>query len=202
MFNADQLRYVINGTPILDDVSFQVPAGRCLQICGANGSGKSTLLKALAGLIPLDHGEVIWRGESILSDLAGYHRQLTYLGHQHAVKDPLTVAEQAGNVTSELLAKLELDGLVSHTGAMLSRGQKQKVALAQRLSQSAGLWLLDEPLTALDQSSTQVVIELIAQQCLSGGIVVFSSHQPLQHDRVPLLSIKLEEGRVVESVSV
>jgi heme exporter protein A len=173
-------------------------SGELMRIAGANGSGKTSLLRMLCGLLTPTAGEVRWNGEPIRALGEDYARQLVYLGHAPAVKDELTAAENlaiacriAGMRVSaaEIHAALTLFQVPASPLGKLSQGQKRRAALARlRLCASVPLWLLDEPLTALDAAAAELTKELIRNHSANGGAVLYSTHQ----------DAGLRDSRVVE----
>jgi heme exporter protein A len=172
---------------LFSGLSLALGAGESLRVAGANGSGKTSLLRVLCGLLPPDAGEVRWQGERIRSLREEYARQLVYLGHAPAVKDELTPEENlaiacrlSGMEASpeqirSALARFQVPGSFVKR---LSQGQKRRAALARLcLSESVPLWLLDEPLTALDAQGIGLLKELIETHTRRGGMVAFTTHQ-------------------------
>ena len=169
-------------------LSFALKGGELLRVAGANGRGKTSLLRILCGLLLPTAGEVRWKGEPISALREEFARQLIYLGHAAAVKDELTAAENlsiacrlAGNERSHGEVSAALRTLAVPETVLLktlSQGQRRRAALARlALSQDVLLWLLDEPLAALDVQAAQLVEELIAQHAARGGIVIYTTHQ-------------------------
>jgi heme exporter protein A len=175
------------GKKLFPPLSFALAPGETLRAAGANGSGKTSLLRMLCGLLTPSAGEVRWKGEPIRALGEDYARQLVYLGHAPAVKDELTAAENlavtcrlAGlRVSSgEIGAALRLFEVPGSPVGKLSQGQKRRAALARlRLSASVPLWLLDEPLTALDAAAADLTRNLIRSHAGNGGAVIYSTHQ-------------------------
>ena len=169
--------------------SFSVEAGALLQLRGDNGSGKTTLLRALCTLIPLDEGELWWRGEALPAARENYFSEMVFAGHADGLKSGLTPLENLQcnlsdkSVTVEecvaVLARTGLSGKEELPCRVLSAGQRRRVVLARLLLSDAVLWILDEPLTALDASGRDLVAALIEEQVQSGGSVIYSTHQPL-----------------------
>lgn len=164
--------------------------GTLLQITGSNGAGKTSLLRILCGLSPPSQGEVRWRGEPIAKLRGEFLAEVAYIGHQHGVKGDLTARENLrlafslgeGNMKTSLddvLARARLDDFSDVPTRTLSLGQKKRVALARLLVTSAQLWLLDEPLAALDIQGIGLVETILSEHLVRGGMAVVSTHQPL-----------------------
>ena len=188
MLDAQALDCARGGRALLRGLAFSLQGGELLRIAGANGSGKTTLLKILCGLLAPDGGEVRWRGEPIRELREDYSRHLVYLGHSPAVKADLTATENLGiscvlaglavspQAVQQALARYALPGKVPVR--RLSQGQRRRAALARLLlSESAPLWLLDEPFAALDAPAARLTGELIARHVARGAAVIYTTHQ-------------------------
>jgi heme exporter protein A len=188
MLEAADLTCERGGRLLFEKLSFRLSAGDLLRIAGANGSGKTSLLRILCGLLEPAAGAVRWQGSPIRALREEYAKNIVYLGHAAAVKDELTAAENlsiacllAGRAASssgveEALARFAVppDKQVKR----LSQGQRRRAALARlALSGSVPLWLLDEPLSALDADGIELLKRLIVEHQGRGGAVVFSTHQ-------------------------
>ncbi len=173
-------------------LSFSLAAGELLQVQGENGSGKTSLLRTLCGFIVPEAGEVRWQGNDIRKLAEVYFDQLIYLGHLNAVKDELTALENlrvnsglAGRAIDDpeaiaALRRLGLRGKELLPAKVLSQGQRRRVALARLVVSKAPLWVLDEPLTALDTGAVGLMQALIGEHLSRGGMAIFTTHQPLQ----------------------
>jgi heme exporter protein A len=175
---------------LFDQLSFEVGAGELFWVSGPNGSGKTSLLRMLCTLLPPESGELRWRGAPVRELGEAYLSELAYLGHAPAVKDDLTAEEnlrfalaQQGVRASQAqaLAALRAYGLAGSEelpARALSQGQRRRVALARlELCETRALWVLDEPLTALDAQAVTLVRGRIAAHLGRGGVVVLTSHQ-------------------------
>ncbi len=177
---------------IFSGLSFTLAAGELVQVCGENGSGKTTLLRTLCGFVQPVEGSVNWCGQDIAEWDDGFHSQMCYLGHHNAIKDELSALENlqmsaglAGYRLSEqdALQALRRMGLRRREHLpvrVLSQGQRRRVALSRLLIGDAKLWILDEPLTALDIGAVGLIQELIGEHLSKGGMTIFTTHQPLQ----------------------
>lgn len=155
-------------------ISFILNAGEGLIIEGPNGIGKTTLLRVLAGLLPPACGSV-----NMIKDIA-------YLGPHNAVKGLLTPVEYLkyftpGENIQSVLEQLQLKTLAYKPCARLSSGQKQRVALARIILSRAALWILDEPLNALDKQGEQIFSEILSAHLNQNGIAVIATHQVLNN---------------------
>ena len=188
MLEAADLECERGGKTLFGALSFALRAGELLRIGGANGRGKTSLLKILCGLLSPANGKVSWKGSDIRELREDYARELVYLGHAPAVKDDLTAAENlsiacrlAGNAkgSSEIRDALQRLGVPEASFLKkLSQGQRRRAALARlALSRSVPLWLLDEPLAALDVQAARLVEGLISEHVARGGMVVYTTHQ-------------------------
>jgi heme exporter protein A len=187
MLETSALACERGGLRLFADLDFALAPGELLRVRGPNGAGKTTLLRALAGLTRPAAGTIRWRGNPIGDD---YRREMLFLGHAPAVKDELTVlenlefavqlAELKNNECEKALEQLGIARLRSLPARYLSQGQRKRVALA-RLALSAGiaLWLLDEPVVALDADGIAGVRDLCTAHLARGGLVVLTSHQDL-----------------------
>jgi heme exporter protein A len=188
VLEAADLECARGGRTLFRGLSFALKAGELLRVAGANGRGKTSLLRILCGLLSPQAGEVRWNGSPIRSLKEEYAKQLVYLGHAPAVKDELTAAENlsiacrmAGNRTKygEIAEALERLGVPAASFLRkLSQGQRRRAALARlALSRTVPLWLLDEPLAALDSQAVRLVEGLIAEHVAQGGAVAYTTHQ-------------------------
>lgn len=180
--------------PLLNNINFTLAPGTLMHIRGSNGSGKTTLLKLLTGLLYLEHGEIFYAGQSILSDRASYQANLCYVGHKNGISKALTVYENciydlqslaAGDSTfnkeliNQLLMQFSLFEYKDTFCGLLSSGQCRRVALIRLMLSKKPLWILDEPLVALDQAGIDLFLACLVTHLQQGGQVIITSHQPL-----------------------
>ncbi len=183
--------------PVFAGLNFRVQAGECVAIEGPNGAGKSSLLRMLAGFITPQDGTLQFAAEdgAQISDEEERGKQVGWLGHQDAVKPQLTAREnltffaQLYSDVSCTEAALDCVGLTRQRdlpGQYLSAGQKKRLALARLLVSRRPVWLMDEPLAALDVNGKALAAKLIHAHVGSGGIVFAATHEPLGTDAMKL----------------
>ena len=169
------------------DLDFVLDAGELLLVEGPNGSGKTSLLRAIAGLLPPDDGEVLWRGRNARRFRQPFHAELVWMGHFPGFKGDLTLLENlrfesglrcpGGAAADPVFERLGLCTLGRIPFRLLSAGQQRRVALARLALSGAMLWLMDEPFTNLDAGGRGLVRDLLSEHLGVGGVAVMASHQ-------------------------
>lgn len=158
------------------DLGFRVDGGECLAVRGANGSGKTTLLRCVAGLTQPESGTVERDGA------------LLYAGHLPGIKDDLTAEENLrsalalrgvpapADAAREALAEAGLAARRQVPARRLSAGQRRRIGLARLMLDPAPVWILDEPLTALDDEGQALFARVLARHLESGGLALVATH--------------------------
>jgi heme exporter protein A len=157
-------------------VGLALEPGDALHVAGANGIGKSSLIRILAGLLQPFAGSVERSGGIALLD------ERPALDQQLPVRQALHFWQRidAREQLEDLLARLWLDELADVPVRYLSTGQRKRTAMARVMLQQAGIWLLDEPFSGLDENGRTLIEDLCAERIAQGGIVVIASHQPFR----------------------
>ncbi|WP_111742003.1 cytochrome c biogenesis heme-transporting ATPase CcmA [Leminorella richardii] len=205
MLEVQGLNCIRDERALFTELSFVIHSGELVQVEGPNGAGKTSLLRILAGLASSDGGNILWRGEATRRSRDLYYSELLYIGHHPGVKAVLTPYENlaffqkaSGKVDSEAIwGALEKVGLIGYEDvpvAQLSAGQHRRVALARLWLSSAPLWILDEPLTAIDKQGVERLTSLFEEHAEQGGIVILTTHQDMISARCPIRKIKLDGG--------
>jgi heme exporter protein A len=173
------------GRRVFEDLSFTLHAGEALAVMGRNGAGKSTLIAAMAGLVRRHAGEIRASGIGDRTLAESLH----LVGHRDSLKASLTAdenlafaADLLGNASltpAEALARVGLPGAADLPVGYLSAGQRRRVALARLLVAQRPLWLLDEPLTALDAAGQGLLADIMAEHLSAGGLIVAATHAAL-----------------------
>ena len=189
---ANALECVRGGRTLFQNLSFALGAGELLEVTGPNGSGKTSLLRMLCGLLAPEAGQILWRGKKIKALKEEYLKELAYLGHVGGVKAELSAAENlrihyglmegrrpGDEKVGSALERMGLEGRAAQPAKTLSQGQQRRLALARLLISGRALWVLDEPLTALDGTGVRLVHSVIEEHLKGGGLAVLTTHQPL-----------------------
>ena len=176
---------------MFDSLSFTLSAAQLVHLTGANGAGKTSLLRMLSGLSQPVEGQILWNGQPLN---ARYYSELVYIGHKSGLSGNISALDNLSywcalhgvrstrHQREEILDELGLVGLESLPVKSLSAGQQRRVALARLWLKPAGIWLLDEPFTALDVQGVQMIEAKVRDFVKQGGIVMLTSHQALsQH---------------------
>jgi ABC-type oligopeptide transport system ATPase subunit len=211
-----------DGTPVLEDVSFEVGAAEAVGLVGESGAGKSTIARALVKLVPARHGELIFRGVDLERctgpALRALRRDLQMIFQDpfasldprmtvgRALTEPLEVfeprssREQRAAQAMQALARVGLTaGMASRYARELSGGECQRVAIARALLPRPRLLICDEPVSALDASIQGQIINLLADLSKDEGTaLLLISHNIVLVRHLCRRIIVLFEGRVLE----
>jgi heme exporter protein A len=175
--------------PLFKPLSFSVTNNQIVLLQGPNGIGKTTCLRTLAGLVAPEQGDILWQAQPLKP--YAYLNQMIYLGHHPGIKLALTPEENIKQYLylsnrevepQRIKSVLEQVGLhtISHKiCATLSAGQQRRVNWARLLLAEAPLWILDEPLTALDKEGILGIQQALQYHQEQGGSVILTSHQSL-----------------------
>jgi heme exporter protein A len=203
MLQITNLSAIRDERVLFESLSFTLNAGELVQIEGRNGAGKTTLLRIIAGLGDRDEGEVVWNGQNTHRYRDEFHQALLFLGHQTGVKRELSGYENLAfylQVRGQTVDKESIYQTLTQVGlagredipvAQLSAGQQRRVALARLWLSNHPLWILDEPLTAIDKQGVQVLERLFESHANNGGIVMLTTHQDMFAHNPKLRKIRL-----------
>jgi len=186
------VRYPGADAPAVRNVSLTVPQGSRVALVGSNGAGKSTLLKAAASLLPLTSGTIRVHG----SPAGGCCHRVAYLAQRGDLdwRFPMTVRrlvltgrfvhlgwlawprKEDHAIVERVLDLLQIRNLAERRIGELSGGQQQRVLLARAMAQEADTLLLDEPMTAVDASTRQVVRDVLRSLAQAGKTIIAATH--------------------------
>jgi heme ABC exporter ATP-binding subunit CcmA len=189
---------------ILRGVDATFAPGSLTVVEGANGAGKTTLLGIVGGLIQPTAGAVTWGPDG---SWVGERRDaIGWVGHESFSYRELTAAENVAIVATahgvgrarvaQSLERVGATGLANRRVGTLSRGQKQRVALARSIVHAPDLLLLDEPFTGLDTKGCEKLEDVLRQERQRGAIIVVVSHDRGLSARLESQSLYVERGRV------
>jgi ABC-2 type transport system ATP-binding protein len=188
MIVARDLTKLYGAFAAVGGLSFDVQPGEVLGLVGPNGAGKTTTLRCLAGIIAPTGGVVEVAGHNMQTDAVAAKQQLAFIPDEPHLFDYLTVQEHlrfiarlygVANAESRippLLEELELTEKTKTLPGELSRGMKQKLAIACGLLHEPSVLMLDEPLTGLDPAGIRKMRATISNRAKAGTAVVLSSH--------------------------
>jgi heme exporter protein A len=180
------IRCVRGGREVFSGLNFEACSGEALAVIGANGSGKTSLLRMIAGLLAPAEGSISLEGgepELTLSE------QAHYLGHRDALKPALSVIENLAfwrdflggeaSEAKESLSRVELEHAAFLPAAYLSAGQRRRLSIARLLTIRRPIWLLDEPINALDVAGQSMFASVMDVHLARGGLIVAATHGSL-----------------------
>lgn len=183
---------VVRGSrTLVSGLNFNFEAGDVVHVSGVNGAGKTSLLRVLCGLSPYGYsGSLSYRGKDIEGQRSEFSRELLYIGHSAGIKGALTPIENlewqmhlgglpARVPIEQALNKVGLANYIHEPCRNLSAGQRRRVALSRVYLSQAGIWILDEPFTALDAEGTELLQTQLIAHAEDGGCVILTSHQDL-----------------------
>jgi multiple sugar transport system ATP-binding protein len=181
-------------TPAIDSLSLEIEDGELLVLVGPSGSGKSTALRMLAGLEPLDAGEV-HIGDRAVSNVRPRDRDIAMVFQNYALYPQLTVAENIGFALKqhgvpkeeraarvrETARTLDLEPYLDRKPKHLSGGQRQRVAMGRAIAREPAVYLMDEPLSNLDAKlRVQTRAEVAELQARLGVTTVYVTHDQVE----------------------
>jgi ABC-2 type transport system ATP-binding protein len=176
--------------PAVDGLDLRVYAGEFYVLLGPNGAGKTTTLRIITGLLKPDRGSVQVFGVDVLADPVGAKRSMAWLSDEPMIYDRLTPVEYLYFVAGlwgidpavtdrkgrELLHQLGLAAHAEQRCEGLSKGMRQKVALAGALVHEPRLIILDEPFTGLDAASARLAKTMLRDRVNAGCAVIMTTH--------------------------
>ncbi len=209
MIEVDQLTKLYGDLTAVDRLSFTVAQGEILGLVGPNGAGKTTTLTSLAGIIIPTRGSIRVDGFDIARDGVKAKSRLAFIPDEPQLFDYLTVDEHlrfvsrlygvadAAERIPPLLAELELTEKTKALPGELSRGMRQKLAIACGLLHSPTALILDEPLTGLDPGGIRKMKATISSRARAGASVILSSHLLHLVEELCTRLLVIKRGRLV-----
>jgi ABC-2 type transport system ATP-binding protein len=209
VIQVDGLQKLYGNFPAVQGLSFRVGPGEVLGLVGPNGAGKTTTIRSIAGIIIPTSGRIRIAGHDLANDPVAAKSALAFIPDEPHLFEYLTVEEhlrfvarlyRMGDVSPRIPALLEELDLSDKRGALpgeLSRGMKQKLAIACGLLHDPRALLLDEPLTGLDPVGIRRMKQTISRRASGGAGVILSSHLLHLVEEICTRMLVLQRGRVV-----
>jgi len=210
VLNASHLTRAFESRIAVDDLTFEVRAGEVFGLLGPNGAGKTTTLRMLGGLIPPSSGEVRIRGIAVNRQTAeSLRRGIGFLTETPGLWDHLSVEENL-SIYGRLFGISNLEGTVGDSlrrfdlwsrrkdrAALLSKGMKQKLALARALQHDPEIVLLDEPTVGVDAQSRNQIFEALFELRRAGGTLLYTTHYMEEAQRLCDRIAIMNGGRII-----
>ncbi len=213
MVNVENLIFDYQGTRALNNISFSISEGSITALTGPNGAGKTTLLKCLTSLYKPFSGSIFIDGIDIIQKPLEIRKKIGYLQDYFGLYDDLTVkqalaysyfsfkldAAHLENRLMEVSYKLKITDKLNSKVSFLSRGMRQRLAIAQSIIHNPRLLLLDEPASGLDPESRYSLSELFRDLNKDGITIIVSSHILTELEQYANNILILKNGKIVES---
>ncbi|STY63277.1 ABC transporter ATP-binding protein [Mannheimia haemolytica] len=210
VLTINNLNLNFGNTAVLQNLHLAVNQNEIICLLGASGCGKTTLLKAIAGLLPIEQGDIHLNGKCLKSK-AVEDRQIGLIFQDYALFPHLTVAEniqfglaklpkeEQKNVTEQMLSVVHLQGFEARFPHELSGGQQQRVAIARALACRPQLLLLDEPFSNIDSQTRYAMIQEIKQILKSQQVpAIFVTHSKEEAFAFADKIAVMDKGKIVQ----
>ena len=174
---------------IFENINLSVVSGNIIILKGRNGSGKTTLIKAILNIIEPSVGSIYWKGKLLKKNLYDFYNNVTYIADRTSSLKKLTLKDNI-NIWKKLflsninnsqieiaLKTLKLDKYLNQKVGRLSLGETKKLEFLRLIIENKNLWILDEPLSNLDDDSIELMKQTFEDHCAKEGSIIFSSHQ-------------------------
>ena len=174
---------------IFENINLSLGAGKIILLKGKNGSGKTTLLKAILNIIEPSSGCIYWRGKLLKKNLYDFYNHVTYIPDTTSSLKKLTIKDNisiwkrffTSNINNKqietALKTLKLDNYLNKKVGTLSFGETKKLEFLRLIIENKNVWILDEPLSNLDEDSIELMKQTFEDHCSKEGSIIFSSHQ-------------------------
>ncbi len=174
---------------IFENINLSLPPGNITILKGKNGSGKTTLLKAILNLLEPSFGSIYWKGKLLKKNLYDFYNHVTYIGDTTSSLKKLTITDNINIWKKFFISKindaqietalktLKLDNYLNKKVGTLSFGETKKLEFLRLIIENKNVWILDEPLSNLDEDSIELLKQTFEDHCSKEGSIIFSSHQ-------------------------
>ena len=174
---------------IFENINLSLSPGNITILKGKNGSGKTTLLKAILNLLEPSFGSIYWKGKLLKKNLYDFYNHVTYIGDTTSSLRKLTIRDNINIWKKFFISKindaqietalktLKLDNYLNKKVGTLSFGETKKLEFLRLIIENKNVWILDEPLSNLDEDSIELLKQTFEDHCSKEGSIIFSSHQ-------------------------
>ena len=174
---------------IFANINLSLSPGNITILKGKNGSGKTTLLKAILNLLEPSFGSIYWKGQLLEKNLYDFYNHVTYIGDTTSSLRKLTIRDNvkiwkkffiskiSDTQIETALKTLRLDNYLNKKVGTLSFGETKKLEFLRLIIENKNVWILDEPLSNLDEDSIELIKQTFADHSAKEGSIIFSSHQ-------------------------
>lgn len=217
MLTVSNIRKIINGKTIIDDISFNINLGNIYGLLGPNGAGKTTTFYSIAGLIKCDEGE-IYLGDSNITKLPMHKRSklgIKYLPQEPSIFQNLTVMENlmglaelsyaskkdVDQFVEKSIEDFKLSKILNSKGRELSGGQRRKVEIARTLAADPKIILLDEPFAGIDPIAIEEIQEILRIVANNNIGILITDHNVREALDICYKSIVISQGKVIATGS-
>jgi lipopolysaccharide export system ATP-binding protein len=213
MLNLNKISKSIKDKIIVNDISFEINEGSINGLLGPNGAGKTTTFYLIAGLIPLDSGEIIYNNQNI-SNLPMHKRSnigIKYLPQEPSIFQNLTVRENLYGLAEislkeknkidkfmdQSIEEFSLQDILNQKGRQLSGGQRRKVEIARTLAASPKIILLDEPFAGIDPIAIDDIKNVLKGLKNKGIAILITDHNVREALDICDNAIVINNGQVI-----
>ena len=174
---------------IFENINLSLASGNITILKGKNGSGKTTLIKTILHLIEPSAGSIYWKGKLLKTNLYDFYDHITYIADKTSRLTTLTVKENidiwkriflskiSNSQIETALKTLNLENYLNQKVGTLSLGETKKLEFIRLIIENKKFWILDEPLSNLDEVSIELMKQTFQDHCAKDGSIIFSSHQ-------------------------
>ena len=174
---------------IFENINLSLASGNITILKGKNGSGKTTLLKTILNIIEPSVGSIYWKGKLLKTNLYDFYNHVTYIADKTSSLTKLSVQENikiwkkiflsniSNSQVKNILETLKLDIYLDQKVNSLSFGETKKLEFLRLIIENKKIWILDEPLSNLDDESIDVIAQTFEDHRSKEGSIIFSSHQ-------------------------
>ena len=174
---------------IFENINLSLTSGNITILKGRNGSGKTTLLKTILNIIEPSFGSIYWKGKLLKKNLYDFYNNVTYIADTTSSLRKLTIKDNINIWKKFFISKindsqietalktLKLDNYLNKKVGELSFGETKKLEFLRLIIENKNVWILDEPLSNLDEDSIELIKQTFADHSAKEGSIIFSSHQ-------------------------